>query len=72
MTAVLTVAEVRAQVSAIGDAYANSGNSERAHGEVDALHRDVLRLIAGGAQDPAALACAALETSGIAARRWSG
>lgn len=72
MTTILTLAEVRAQVSAIGDAYATNGDSERTHGEVDRLHCDVLRLIAGGAQDPAALACAALETSGIAARMWSG
>ena len=47
-----------------------SHDPELAHGEEDQLWSDVLRAIADGAPEPAALARAALATADIAFDRW--
>lgn len=63
----LTVSEVDERV---GDVAAVSHDSERAHNREDHMRRDVLRAIADGAPDPAALARAALATESIDFERW--
>jgi hypothetical protein len=45
---------------------------ERAHAAEDELHRDVLRAIAEGAEDAAALARAALATQHLSLERYYG
>lgn len=72
MTADFTLAQVRADVTAISAAYAANRDNERTHGEIDALLLRVLRLIAGGAEDPAALAAEVLRTGDIAREAWGG
>lgn len=63
----MTVDEVHAAVAAIDQA---SGDPETAHGLEDDLRRDVLRAIANGAPDGAALAAAALQTEEFDFDRW--
>lgn len=63
----MTVNEIRARVEAIR---ALAWDDEAAHGREDELRADVLRAIAEGAPDAAALAAAALETGAIEFARW--
>lgn len=63
----MNVEDVRARVEMIR---ALAYDGEAAHSDEDALREDVLRAIADGADDPAALAAAALITSEIRFARW--
>jgi hypothetical protein len=63
----MTVEDVRALVQRVSD---NEGDSEVAHGLENALRLEVLRAIADGAENPAALAREALETQHLNFERW--
>ena len=68
MSEMRTVADVDAAVEKIR---AMAGDAEVAHGAEDGLWSDVLRAIADGtAEDPQAMARAALETVNIDFARW--
>jgi hypothetical protein len=47
-----------------------AGDDEAAHSDEDRLWEDVLRAIAAGTENPAALASAALKTQDIDFNRW--
>lgn len=64
----MTLEEVEAAVEAIRR---KVGDDEVAHIEEDRLHGAVLQAIANGADNPSALAAAALKTSEIQFSRWS-
>lgn len=64
---VITVTEVEERVADIADLV---DDDESAHSAEDDLHRAVLAAIADGAENPAALAAAALKTVGLDFARW--
>lgn len=63
----MTPDDVRARVQHIADI---SADDESAHGAEDRLHVDVLRAVAAGHPDAAALAREALKTDDIDFARW--
>jgi hypothetical protein len=63
----LTVEMVRARIERLKVV---ARDSEAAHEEEDAIHDDVLRAIAAGADDAVALATEALKTLDIDFSRW--
>lgn len=65
----MTVDDVRGMVAAV-KAHADEGDDPRAHVAEDAVRDAVLRAIAAGAPDPAALAAEALATAGVPFARW--
>lgn len=65
----MTLADVQARVSEVR-AEADDNDDEAAHGSEDLLWEDVLKAIAGGAQNAAELAGAALLTNDIDFSRW--
>lgn len=65
----VTVEAVRARVEQIR-AVSEQPDAELAHSEEDALYEEVLRAVAGGHPDAAALARAALETKKLKFDRW--
>lgn len=60
----MTVEEIQARVAKIRK-HVEDRNPEYSHPEEDDLYADVLAAIAAGAEDPAAIAAAALETKKI-------
>ncbi len=63
----MTVEDVQARVKEIDEI---ADLVERAHADEDRLHRDVLRAIADGADNPVGLAHAALSTEHLALDRY--
>jgi hypothetical protein len=63
----LTVEDIKRRVAKID---AEKDDDETAHGSEDQLWEDVLKAIADGAEDPAALAREALKTRDIEFSRW--
>lgn len=63
----MTVAQIEARIAKIA---AGLWDNESAHSDEDELRDDVLRAIAEGAPDPAALAAAVRKTNDLDYARW--
>lgn len=63
----MTVDEVKARVSAVDKA---SWDEEDAHAKEDEVYKDVLRAIAAGAPNAAALAAEAIKAADLDFARW--
>lgn len=68
MKKMLDVAAIESTVAEI--ARVGGSDDETAHAKEDALYVDVLTAIADGAEDPAALAAAALKAYELPHARW--